>query len=50
MSEDRNTLRYSLLHSLNEVYNYNSARNNTDISIFEIGKTFYKENDEYKEI
>ena len=49
MSEDRNTLRYSLLYSLNEVYNYNSARNNTDISIFEIGKSFYKENDKYKE-
>ena len=49
MSEDRNTLRYSLLHSLKEVYNYNAARNNTDISIFEIGKTYYKENDEYKE-
>ena len=49
MSEDRNTLRYSLLYSLNEVYNYNSARNNTDISIFEIGKCFYKENNEYKE-
>ena len=49
MSEDRNTLRYSLLHSLKEVYNYNAARNNTDISIFEIGKTYYKENSEYKE-
>ena len=49
MSEDRNTLRYSLLYSLNEVYNYNSARNNSDISIFEIGKCFYKENNEYKE-
>ena len=49
MSEDRNTLRYSLIHSLKEVYNYNSARNNTDISIFEIGKTYYKENNEYKE-
>ena len=49
MTEDRNTLRYSLLYSLNEVYNYNSARNNTDISIFEIGNTFYKENNEYKE-
>ena len=49
MSEDRNTLRYSLLHSLKEVYNYNAARNNTDISIFEIGKTYYKENNEYKE-
>ena len=49
MSEDRNTLRYSLLYSLKEIYNYNSARNNTDISIFEIGKSFYKENNEYKE-
>ena len=49
MSEDRNTLRYSLLHSLHEIYNYNAARNNTDISIFEIGKSFYKQNNEYKE-
>ena len=49
MSEDRNTLRYGLIHSLKEVYNYNAARNNTDISIFEIGKTYYKENNEYKE-
>ena len=49
MSEDRNTLRYSLLYSLKEVYTYNLARNNSDISIFEMGKTFYKENNEYKE-
>lgn len=49
MSEDRNTLRYSLIHSLKEVYLYNKARNNSDISIFEIGKGFYKENDIYKE-
>ena len=49
MSEDRNTLRYSLLYSLNEIYNYNKARNNSNISIFEIGKSFYKENNEYKE-
>lgn len=49
MSEDRNTLRYSLLYSLNEIYKYNKARNNSNISIFEIGKSFYKENDEYKE-
>ena len=49
MSEDRNTLRYSLLHSLFEIYNYNKARNNSNISIFEIGKGFYKENEEYKE-
>ena len=49
MSEDRNTLRYSLLYSLKEVFEYNNARNNSDISIFEIGKSFYKENNEYKE-
>lgn len=49
MSEDRNTLRYSLLHSLKEIYLYNKARNNTNISIFEVGKGFYKENDTYKE-
>ncbi len=49
MTEDRNTLRYSLLYSLNEIYNYNKARNNSNISIFEMGKGFYKENDEYKE-
>ncbi len=49
MSEDRNTLRYSLLYSLKEIYSYNKSRNNSDISIFEVGKGFYKENDEYKE-
>lgn len=49
MSEDRNTLRYSLIYSLKEIYDYNKARNNANISIFEVGKGFYKENDEYKE-
>lgn len=49
MSEDRNTLRYSLIHSLKEIYLYNKARNNNDISIFEMGKGFYKENGVYKE-
>lgn len=49
MSEDKNTLRYSLLYSLKEIYLYNKARNNSDISIFEVGKGFYKENDCYKE-
>ena len=32
-----------------EIIAYNKARNNKDISIFEIGKCFYKENNEYKE-
>ncbi len=49
MSEDRTTLRYSLLYSLEQVYEYNKARNFKDVCVFEIGKGFYKENDEYKE-
>ncbi len=49
MSEDRNTLRYSLLYSLKEIYLYNKARNNSNISIFEVGKGFYKEDNLYKE-
>ena len=46
MSEDRNTLRYSLLYSLNEIYKYNKARNNPNISIFEMGKGFFKNNED----
>ena len=42
MSDDRSTLRYSLLPSLMMVYDYNSKRNNKDITIFEIGKSFFK--------
>ena len=42
MSEDRNTLRYSLIPSLIDIYNYNKARGNKDICIYEIGKGFYK--------
>lgn len=49
MSEDKSTLRYSLLYSLKEIYDYNKARNISDISIFEIGKGFFKQNNEYKE-
>ena len=49
MSEDRKTLRYSLLYSLEQIYNYNKARNFKDVCIFEMGKGFYKENNEYKE-
>ena len=49
MSEDRNTLRHSILPSLLKIYEYNKARNNKDVSIFEIGKTFYKQAEEYGE-
>jgi len=49
MSEDRTTLRYSLIYSLKEIYEYNKARNFKDLSIFEMGKGFYKEDNCYKE-
>ncbi len=49
MSEDRNTLRYSLIPSLLNIYNYNKARNKKDISIYEIGKGFYKKDGHYYE-
>ena len=49
MSEDKNTLRYSLITSLLKIYEYNTARGNKDISIFELGKGFFKKNGEYGE-
>lgn len=49
MTEDRNTLRYSMIPSLFKIYEYNKARNIEDISIFEIGKGFYKKENEYGE-
>ena len=48
MSEDRNTLRYSILPSLVDIYKYNKAHGNTNINIFEMGACFYKDTD-YKE-
>ena len=49
MSEDRNTLRYTMITSLFKIYEYNAARENKDVSIFEIGKGFYKHGEEYGE-
>ena len=49
MTEERNTLRHSILPSLLKVYEYNKARSNKDISVFEIGKAFYKKGEEYGE-
>ena len=49
MSEDRNALRHSILPSLLKIYEYNKAHYNKDVSIFEIGKTFYKKGEKYGE-
>mgnify|MGYP003376226170 FL=1 len=49
ITEDRNTLRYSMITSLYKIYEYNNARGQKDISIFEIGKGFYKKDEKYGE-
>ena len=49
LTEERSTLRCSILSSLYKIYEYNIAHYNKDISIFEIGKSFYKKGEEYKE-
>lgn len=49
MTEDRNTLRHSILPSLLKIYEYNKARSVKDVAIFEIGKAFYKKQEEYGE-
>lgn len=48
LTEDRSTLRYSMIPSLMKIWEYNKKRNIKDISIFEIGKGFYKK-DKYGE-
>ena len=49
ITEDRNTLRHNTLQSLYKVYNYNKSHSNKDVSIFEIGKGFYKKDNEFHE-
>ena len=49
MTDDRRTLRYSLIPSLYAIFEYNDKRNNHDVSIFEIGKGFSKRDGQYFE-
>ena len=49
MTEDRSALRYSLIPSLLSVYDYNTARGNDNIKLFEIGKGYYKKDNTYGE-
>ncbi len=49
ITEDRNTLRYSIIPSLYKIYEYNKARENKDVCLFEIGKGFWKKAEEYGE-
>lgn len=49
LAEEKNALRYSLIPSMVKIYEYNKARENKDVCIFEIGKGFYKKQEEYGE-
>lgn len=49
LSEDHRVLRQSLVSSLLEVYNYNVARGEEQVQIFECGSAYYKEQETYTE-
>ncbi len=49
MTEEKNVLRYSLINSLYKIFEYNKAHYIKDVSIFEIGKGFWKKGDIYGE-
>lgn len=49
MTEERNTLRYSLIPSLYKIYEYNKAHYVKDVNIFEVGKGFWKKEDKVGE-
>lgn len=49
LTEERSTLRCSIIPSLYKIYEYNLAHYNKDVSIFEIGKTFFKNGENYIE-
>ena len=49
MTEERNALRYSLIPSLYKIYEYNKSRYIKDVCLFEIGKGFWKKEEQYGE-
>jgi len=49
LSADLATLRQSMLFSGLEAVTYNCNRKNTDLKLFEIGKTYHKESNSYIE-
>ncbi len=44
LTEERSTLRQSVITSLYKIYEYNKSHSIQDVNVFEIAKTFYKEN------
>lgn len=49
LTEEKSTLRQSVITSLYKIYNYNRARNVENIDLFEIGKSFYKKDENFFE-
>lgn len=49
MSEEHKVMRRSLISSLLDVYQYNVARGNRDIAIYETGSIYYKKDEQYYE-
>lgn len=49
LTEERNCLRQSIITSLYKTYEYNIARGNKDICLFEIGKTFFRNEENFGE-
>lgn len=50
LTEERSALRQSIITSLYKIYEYNKSHSIQDVSIFEIAKTFYKENKQGNDI
>ena len=49
MTEERSRLRHKIIVSLMKIYEYNYSREIKDVSIFEIGKTFYEVDEKFNE-
>ena len=49
LTEERSYLRQSIITSLYKTYEYNLARDNKNVDLFEIGKSFYKNGENYTE-
>ena len=49
LTEERSYLRQSIITSLYKTYEYNLARDNKNVDLFEIGKSFYKNGENYIE-
>lgn len=50
MSEERSVLRMNLISGLLDDVNYNVARKNSNVALYEVGHVFYQENDPLKDL